>query len=309
MKIILAGGTGLLGRLLAEDLSAKGHAITVLSRQPENKHSQWESVQWDGFSSGGWTQVLDGADVLINLAGKSVNCRYHRKNRQELYDSRIFSTLALGKAMTRANRPPALWLQSSTATIYPHRLQGAHSEFSQALAEPAPKWNFSEQLARAWEAAAVETCPRKTRLVLMRTAIVMSNRAPGGAFRKMAGMARWGLGGRICSGRQGVAWIHARDYLRAVNWLFQAPLCGAVNLSAPDLLSQAEFFRIICEQLRQPLAFPTPRWLLELGMWVFHSESELLLKSRRVLPTRLLESGFRFEFPTWQLAAQNLLGK
>jgi uncharacterized protein (TIGR01777 family) len=312
MKIILAGGSGQVGTILARALHRDGHQVVVLSRRP--KPAPWPTIPWYGHSLGPWTEELEGADVVINLAGRSVNCRYHVQNRREIMDSRVESTKAIGQAILQAKRPPQLWLQASTATIYEHRFDAPNDEMTGILGGSEPTapdtWRFSINVAKAWEEAALEAGPlSRTRLVLLRSAITMSPDR-GGAFDMLLNLVRWGLGGRNGSGRQYVSWIHEVDFVRAVYWLIEhESLKGPVNLAAPNPLPNADFMRELRRAWRMPVGLPSTEWMLEIGAFFLRTETELILKSRRVVPTLLLQQGFSFQFPFWPEAARDLCAR
>jgi uncharacterized protein (TIGR01777 family) len=239
-----------------------------------------------------------------------VNCRYHERNRRLIMDSRIDSTRVVGQAIANANRPPPLWLQASTATIYAHRYDAPHDEATGFLGGDEPDvpepWNFSIGVAKCWEAEAVAADTPGSRQVLMRSAITLSP-DPGGVFSVLLGLVRWGLGGRSGHGRQYVSWIHDRDFIRSIYWLIEhEELSGPVNLAAPHPLPNAEFMRQLRAAWGRRIGLPAPKPLLEVGTFFMRSESELVLKSRLVVPGRLLESGFEFEFPQWEQAAEDL---
>jgi uncharacterized protein len=308
MKIIIAGGSGHIGTILARAFHARGDEVVVLSRRPAN--NPWRIVLWDGERMNGWASEVDGADVVINLAGQSVNCRYTQENRKVIIGSRVRSTNAVGEAIAKASEPPRVWLQASTATLYSHRYDAPNDEMSGLIggAEPnAPDtWRFSIDVVKAWERAANESPTPLTRKVLMRTAIVMSPDR-GGPFDTLLRLVRYGLGGTSGNGRQFVSWIHDTDLIRSVFWLIQkGELSGAVNLAAPNPLPNAEFMRLLREAWGARVGLPASEWMLELGAFALRSETELILKSRRVVPTRLLQSGFVFEFATWREAAKDL---
>lgn len=260
-------------------------------------------VVWDGRTLGPWAEAIDGADVLINLAGRSVNCRYDEANRHAIMDSRVDSTRVLGEAIARAARPPRVWLQSSTATIYAHRLDAPNDERSGIIGD-----GFSVGVAQAWERAAEESVPAGTRLVLLRSAMVMSVDR-GGVFDVLLGLVRRGLGGSAAGGRQYVSWIHGDDFGRALRFLIEREhLSGAVNIAAPQPLPNAEFMRALREAWGARIGLPATRWMLEAGAWAMRTETELVLKSRRVVPARLAEAGFAFSYPEWPEAARQLVG-
>ncbi len=307
MKILLPGGSGQIGTILARAFRAEGHDVVVLSRKPGS--GPVRTVLWDAQSPGDWTAELDSTDVVINLAGRSVNCRYTPENRTAILNSRVDSTRILAQAIAQSKNPPRVWLQSSTATIYAHRFDAPNDELTGQLGGSEPDapdtWRFSIEVARAWEAAAEEVPLPSTRLVLLRSAMVMSP-DPGGVFATLLRLVRLGLGGTAGDGRQYVSWIHDRDFLNAIHHLIEHDLSGPVNLSAPDPRPNADFMRDLRKAWGHQIGLPANRLMLELGAFFLRTETELILKSRRVVPTRLLESGFQFTFPTWPHAADDL---
>jgi uncharacterized protein (TIGR01777 family) len=308
MKIVIPGGSGQVGTVLARAMHADGHDVCVLSRRPAAV--PWRCVRWDGRTLEHWVDEFGGADVVINLAGRSVNCRYHARNRKIITESRVESTRAVGQAIANCDRPPRVWLQASTATIYAHCFDAPNDEATGILGGHEPNapdtWRFSIDVATAWEKAANESTIPKTRLVLMRSAMTMSPDR-GGIFDTLLGLVRRGLGGRSGDGRQYVSWIHKRDFVRSVYWLIdREDLSGAVNLASPNPLPNAEFMRELRRAYGIRVGLPATRSMLEVGAVLLRTETELILKSRRVVPRRLLESGFSFEFPKWRDAAANL---
>jgi uncharacterized protein (TIGR01777 family) len=309
MKMVIPGGTGQVGTLLARHFSRRGDEVVVLSRG--SARAPWRVVPWDGRTVGAWAAEADGADVVINLAGRSVNCRYTPANRREILDSRVASTRAVGEAIARARRPPRVWLQAGTATIYAHRFDAPNDEATGLLggteADAPDTWRFSVEVAAAWERAADEAVTPRTREVVLRSAMVMSP-DPGGVFDVLLGLVRRGLGGRAGGGRQYVSWIHDRDFVRAIDRLIEDDgLAGPVNLASPHPVPNAEFMATLRRAWGTRWGLPASRWMLEVGAWVMGTETELVLKSRRVIPGRLLEAGFRFEFPEWPEAAADLV--
>ena len=311
MKIVIPGGSGHIGTVLARAFHARGDKVVVLSRNPIKQ--PWRTVEWDGEMIGGWALEFEKADAVINLAGQSVQCRYNEANKKILTDSRLNSTRVVGEAIARAARPPGVWLQASTATIYAHRYDAPNDEATGIIGgvEPdAPEaWRFSTDLATSWEHTFNESHTPKTRKVLMRTAIVMSPEA-GGAFDVLLRLVRFGLGGRAGNGKQYMSWIHDQDLVQAVLWLIEHPeFEGPVNLASPNPLPNSEFMSILRKAWGMPLGLPATELMLEVGAFVLGSETELILKSRRVVPTRLLQSGFTFQFPTWTEAACDLCSR
>jgi uncharacterized protein len=311
MRIVLPGGSGQVGTLLARAFLADGHDVTVLSRRPST--APWRVVPWDARSVGAWASELDGADVVINLAGRSVNCRYTPENRREMLASRVDSTQAVGQAIARCARPPGVWLQASTATIYAHRYDAANDEATGIIGgrEPdaPPSWRYSIDVAQAWERAAHESVTARTRLVLLRSAMVMSPDR-GGIFATLLRLARLGLGGPVAGGRQFVSWVHERDFVRAMYWLIEHDaLRGAVNIASPEPLPYRDFMRELRQAAGMPIGLPATRWMLAVGAWALRTEPELVLKSRRVVPRALQESGFEFSYPRWSAAARELVAR
>jgi uncharacterized protein len=313
MKIIIAGGTGQIGAILVRALSKRGDEIVVLSRQP-GRTGRVRTVEWDGKTPGPWTNELEGADVVINLVGRSVNCRYGQKNRREIIRSRVDSVRAIGSAIRDAQRPPHVWLQAGTATIYSHRFDAPNDECGGIIGgseRDAPEtWRFSIDVAKAWEAAACEfEHPARTRFVLLRSAMTMSPDA-GGIFATLLHLVRLGLGGRAGDGKQFVSWIHEDDFVRVISVLIQdASFSGVVNVCSPNPLPNAEFMRALRSAWGIGVGLPASKWMLELGAFFMRTETELVLKSRRVIPSRLLQSGFKFRFRHWRGAAEDLCQK
>ena len=311
MKIVLPGGSGQVGTLLARAFQRAGHDVVVLARHAAP--AAWRTVTWDGAAPGAWMAELDGADVVINLAGRSVNCRYSPANRAEIMESRTRSTRIIGQAIARAQRPPALWLQASTATIYAHRYDAPNDELTGILGgkeQSAPDtWRFSIDVATSWERALDEAVVPATRKVKMRSAMIM-NVDPGSIFAELLGLVRRWLGGTAGDGRQYISWIHPDDFVAALYWIMERPeLSGAINIAAPNPLPNREFMRALREASGIHIGLPAANWMLEVGAFLMRTETELILKSRRVVPTRLLQSGFTFRYPSWPDAARDLYAR
>ena len=310
MKIVIPGGSGHVGQVLARTFLKDGHEVVILTREPVAK-AAGRIVSWDGRTLGDWTEELEGADVVINLAGKSVNCRYTARNREEITRSRVDSTKVVGLAIARARRSPRLWLQAATATIYAHRYDAANDEATGIIGgneKDVPEtWNFSIDVATAWERAFNEAPPMlPTRKVLLRSALIL-NPDRGGIFDVLLGLVRHGLGGRVGDGRQYVSWIHVGDFIRVIYWLIaHENLDGVVNLASPNPLPNAQFMRALREAWGAKVGLPASKWMLEIATFFMRTETELVLKSRRVTPGRLLQDGFQFAFPDWNEAARDL---
>jgi uncharacterized protein (TIGR01777 family) len=309
MKVVIPGGSGQVGTILARAFQSAGDEVVVLSRTP--RAAAWRVVRWDGVTVGDWVEEFDGADVVINLAGRSVNCRYNAMNRSEILSSRVESTRVVGAAIAASSRPPRIWLQASSATMYSHRYDAPNDErsgiFGGRESNVPDTWKFSIDVARAWEAAFDEADVPSTRKVALRSSIVMIP-SSGGAFAMLLALTRRGLGGRAGDGRQYLSWIHGADFVRALRWIIEHDhLAGAINVTSPNPLPQADFMRALRHAANIRVGLPATAWMLEIGAVLLRTETELILKSRRVVPTRLLESGFTFDFPRWPEAAQDLV--
>lgn len=339
-RIILAGGSGFLGGALAKHFRALGWEVVVLTRSPKvvGQASSLSSgaytdavvsdkqiaggtpgrtgktpvplpvreVAWDARTLGEWSGELDGAEAVINLTGKSVDCRYTARNRREIIASRVDSTRAVGEAIARCANPPRVWLNASSATIYLHSFDRPMDESAPQGATPEAKDEFSIEVIRAWERAFGEAPTPRTRKVALRTTMVLGH-ARNSVFPVLRRLTRLGLGGRMGSGRQFVSWMHEVDFCRAVEWLItREEISGAVNLAAPNPLPNAEMMRLFREVCGVPLGLPAMEWMLEVGAFFLRTEAELILKSRRVVPGRLLGSGFEFRFPEMRAALEDL---
>jgi uncharacterized protein (TIGR01777 family) len=311
MRIVIPGGSGQVGHILARHFDARGDLVTVLSRKPEP--APWRVLPWDGMNPGDWVAELDKSDICINLTGRSVNCRYNAENRRAIFESRILSTRLLNDVIASLRNPPRLWLNASTATIYRHALDRAMDEETGELGGNEPgapdTWNFSIDVAKNWEREFFSVATQKTRKVAMRSAMTFSPDR-GGVFHVLSTLVRRGLGGTQGTGDQFVSWIHDADFVRAVDFLIQQDkVAGVVNIAAPNPLPNRDFMRALRSAWQAPVGFPSPAWLIEVGAWLMRTESELVLKSRRVVPTRLLEAGFQFLFPSFPAAARELVGR
>jgi uncharacterized protein len=307
MKIVIPGGTGQVGAILNRAFAVAGHDVVVLTRRPAGAGQ----VAWDGRTLGRWAEAIDGSDVVINLAGRSVSCRYTKTNLTEMMHSRVRSARVVGEAIAAAARPPQVWLQMSTATIYAHRFDAPNDEATGVIGGwesgvPA-YWGYSVDIATAWERELNEAPTPRTRKVALRSAIVMSPDR-GGAFLVLSRLARLGLGGAVAGGAQYVSWIHDHDFAAAVQFLIDRPgISGPVNLASPHPEPQRDFMRELRGAWGVPAGLPAAKWMAELGALAIGSDTELLLKSRRVVPGRLLAAGFDFSYGTWTQAARDLV--
>jgi len=309
LRVVLPGGSGQVGTILARHFQGQGHTVTVLARSPRS--APWRVVEWDAATVGKWADELEGADLVINLAGRSVNCRYTSANRRETKDSRIQSTRILGEAIRQSTRPPKIWMNASTATIYRHAFDRAMDEATGEIggmeAEAPSSWRFSIEVATSWEDAFFSSATPATRKIALRSAMVMSPDR-GGVFDTLLRLVRFGLGGASGSGKQFVSWIHDRDFLESVEYLLlHDDLDGAVNLASPHPVPNAEFMASLRKAWGAYLGLPASAWMLEIGAIFLQTETELILKSRRVVPGRLIDHGFRFSFPDWANAARDLV--
>jgi hypothetical protein len=316
MKFVIPGGTGQVGALCAKHWRAAGHEVVVLTR---GGASEARVVRWDGKTlDEGWARELDGADVVLNLAGRSVSCRYTAANLAEMMDSRVDSTRVVGEAIARAKSPPKVWLQMSTATIYAHRFDAPNDEATGILGGNEPDvpayWKRSTDIAAAWERTLDEAPTPATRKVALRTAMVMSE--PGALattdniFAVLSQLTRLGLGGAVAGGKQYISWIHGEDFVRACDFLIaHDEITGAVNLAAPEPLPQGEFMQKLRAAWGVGLGLPATGWMASIGAFAMGTDPELVMKSRRVVPGRLLAAGFTFAHPTWAETAKQLAGR
>jgi len=309
LRIVIPGGSGQVGTVLARHFHGQGHSVTVLSRQPVS--APWQVLPWNGRDPGDWTQAMDGADIVINLAGRNVNCRYTPANRREILESRTLSTRAVGQAIAQAAKPPALWMNASTATIYRHALDRPMDEATGELGGQetgAPStWRFSIDVATSWEREFFAVATPGTRKVALRSAMTMSPDRSG-IFDTLLNLVRAGLGGKAASGEQFISWIHETDFVRAIDFLIEhQTLAGCINICSPCPLPNQEFMRTLRQAWGTPIGLPATRWMLELGAIFLRTETELILKSRRVVPQRLLDEGFQFNFTEWPSAAEDLV--
>jgi len=303
MKIVIPGGSGQVGHILARHFHAHGAEVVAFSRTPRPR--PWRVVQWNAAE-------LENSDVCINLTGRSVNCRYTAANRREIVESRVASTRLLGRVIASLHHPPAVWMNASTATIYRHSLDRDMDETGELGGdEPgAPStWNFSISVAKQWEAAFFGCETPRTRQVALRSAMTFSPDR-GGVFDEFLRLVRFGMGGAQGPGTQYVSWIHEHDFIRAIEFLIsREDMTGVVNVSSPHPLPNRDFMRALRQAWGTSIGPPIPKPLIEFGAWLMRTESELVLKSRRAVPGRLQAAGFEVEFPEWPAAARELVAR
>jgi uncharacterized protein len=304
-RIVLAGGSGVVGRLLARTLVAKGHEITVLTRSARDGE-EVRMAQWDARTLGPWRRELEGAAAVINLAGRSVNCRYNTANRRAILESRVLSTRVLGEAIAGCAEPPPTWLNASTATIYKHSFERTMDETGEIAADIDAKDEFSVEVAQAWEQALAAAPTPATRKIPLRMSMVFAAE-PGSVYPVLRRLVRLGLGGSMAGGRQYVSWIHQEDFCRAVEWILEHPgWNGPVNIVAPNPVTNREMMAVFRRVCGRSIGLAAARWMLEIGAFVMRTETELMIKSRRAVPGTLLKSGFQFHFPTFQGALEEI---
>lgn len=305
-RLILAGGSGFLGQALARRFQTLDWEVLVLTRWPA-ANSATPEIHWDGETLGDWALELEGADAVVNLSGRTVDCRYTVRNRREIMDSRVNSARVLGEAIAHCAQPPRVWLNASSATIYRHTLGPAWDESgTDFTATPEVKDEFSLEVIHAWERALHNAFTPRTRKVALRTTMVLGH-ARNSVFPVLCRLARLGLGGRMGSGRQFVSWLHEADFCRAVEFVIaREDISGPVNLAAPNPLPNAEMMRAFRELVGAPFGLPATEWMLEIGAFFLRTETELILKSRRVVPGRLLRAGFEFRFAHFRDALADL---
>ncbi len=299
-RIVIAGGSGFLGRNLARHLAAAGDEVVILSRRAPAEAGPWRLEQWDGRSVGPWAASLDGAGGLVNLAGRTVDCIKTPDHCDEILRSRVESTRALGAALREVGSPPPVWVQMSTAHIYGDPPELVCDE------DAALGYGLAPMVGRAWEEAFEASAPAAIRQVIMRTTFVLGR--DGGALPRLAMLARRGLGGTIGSGRQGMSWIHERDMNRLfARALADDAMSGAYIATAPEPVSNTEFMRQLRRAVRRPVGLPTPAWAVRLGApLLMRTDPELALYGRRCVSRRLREEGFAFDFPHLAGALENL---
>ena len=296
--IIIAGGTGFLGQVLKTHFTKQNYTVLILSRQPKSK----TDIHWDGEKLGDWTKHLENAHALINLSGKSVDCRYTDKNKKAIYNSRIDTTNLLGLAVNLCDNPPKYWFNSSTATIYKGSFDTPNTEKNGIIGN-----DFSMNIAKSWEQTFNAITTPKTKKVILRTSIVFGKN--GGAIIPLKQLTRFGLGGKQASGHQKVSWIHETDFTNAIQFLMDNNLEGIFNLCVPQPTDNKTLMQSLRHVLKVPFGLSHPLWLLKLGAFFIGTETELVTKSRNVLPEKLLQHGFTFKYTNIKTSLKDLIKK
>ncbi|QYJ68503.1 TIGR01777 family oxidoreductase [Flavobacterium litorale] len=299
-KLIVAAGTGFLGQVLINHFKNKVAEIVILTRSKTLQENNIRYVHWDAKTLTGWETELEGADVLINLAGKSVDCRYNAQNKNEIIASRVDSTAILNKAVLQCTNPPKHWLNSSTATIYRNSENKQMDEFTGEIGH-----DFSMNVAKMWESTFFQVATPKTKKTVLRTSIVLGKN--GGAYPTLKKLAQLGFGGKQGSGKQYVSWIHEHDFARAVAFVIDKELEGEINIVSPTPTKNKNFMALLRRSVNMPIGIPVSKPLLKMGAMLIGTETELVLKSRNVIPTRLHNEGFKFTYNNLQEALQNLI--
>jgi uncharacterized protein (TIGR01777 family) len=308
-KIVIPGGGGFIGRHLTRYFADKGWEVVVLSRRRNERQEGARFVWWDGANLDAWVDELDGSNAVINLAGRTVNCRYNKKNRRQIYESRQSSTEVIGEAIADCAAPPSVWFNASSATVYRHSLDRAMDEATGDIdpvepGKPRDKWEFSVDVVNRWEAALFDAPTPDTRRIAMRLSMVFGS-GKGGVYEAFRNIARFGLAGTQGPGNQYVSWLHVVDFLRMIDWCIENEnLEGTINMCSPKPIPNREFLKALREASGARFGLPATWWMLEIGAFFMRTETELLLKSRRVVPGRLIDSGFTFDHPNWPDAAK-----
>lgn len=299
-KLIIAAGTGFLGNVLIQHFKNKFEEIIVLTRGKSETKNRIKYINWDAKSFSGWEKELENADLVINLAGKSVDCRYNEKNKAEILASRIDSTKILNEAILQCKNPPKHFINSSTATIYRHSEDKEMDEYSGEIGN-----DFSMNVAKEWEKTFYKVETPKTLKTAIRTSIVLGKN--GGAFVPLKKLTQLGLGGKNGNGKQFVSWIHEKDFARAIAFIIEKELSGSINVVSPKPIRNEVFMKKLQKAIGIPFGLPISKPILEFGAKIIKTETELVLKSRNVIPKRLTENGFEFEFGDLEKTFKNLL--
>jgi uncharacterized protein (TIGR01777 family) len=300
-RVVLAGGSGFLGTVLAKDLVTAGYQVVNLTRTPRSDTMDGKDLPWDGRTVGAWSKALDGAAAVVNLTGRSVDCRYTATNRREIIASRLDSVRAIGMAINQCAAPPRAWVQASSLAIY-------GDAGDRICDETAPHGQgFSVEVCERWEAAVEQQTTPYTRKTILRIGFALGR--GGGALGKLARLARLGLGGTVGSGRQYISWLHIADLNRMFRWgIEHEQIVGTYNATGPHPVPNATFMRELRRVLRVPLGLPAPAFMVRMGAFVMRTEVSLALTGRRCVPARFTEQGFAFTYTDLGETLRDLLG-
>ena len=305
-KIIITGASGFLGQKLTQELSVyypESDIVTISRNCPKNLPKNTRFVQWNGTTLGSWSEEFENADAVINLAGRSVDCRYNEKNKRDIMESRTITTHLIGKGIAESKNGPKVWLNAASATIYEHTEDAPNTEESTRIGH-----GFSVEVCKAWEEAFWSYKNLGIRQIAMRTTIILGKN--GGVTVPLKNLTKLGMGGKMGSGKQWFSWMHEEDFCRVVIFFLENEKCaGAYNMAAPNPVSNKELHKVLRKTLGVPFGIPQPKFLLEFGAWLIGTETELILKSRYVISMRLPEEGFSYKFPTIDLCLKDIFSK
>ncbi|MDC0338538.1 TIGR01777 family oxidoreductase [Flavobacteriales bacterium] len=300
-KLIIAGGSGFIGKNISQHFKDKGYSVTVFTRGSSKIREDVQYLCWDAKTLGSWTAELEGADLVINLTGKSVDCRYTEANKKEILNSRVDSTKIIGEAIQTCKTPPKLWINSSTATIYRYSLHKPMTEENGEFGN-----DFSMNVAKAWEDAFFTSPTPSTRKVALRISLVLGKNE--GVLPVLKRLTKLGFGGKHGNGKQKFAWIHIADLISIIDFIeTNNDQEGSINCTSPESIDNKHFMQTLRNTVNAPFGIPTPKWMLVIGTFVLRTESELILKNRFVQPKRLLDAGFIFKFDNVKQALHNLI--
>lgn len=301
-KIIIPGGSGFIGKNVAHFFNKRDYEVIILTRGKARNDNRITYLNWDGETIGDWAATFENAKLILNLSGKSVDCRYNEKNKKAILDSRIHSTQVVGKVIEQCTSPPELWINMSTATIYEHTVEGAANDEINGIVGD----DFSMGVAKAWESAFNNFKLPLTRKIVLRCSIVLGK--DGGALGHLAPLVKLGLGGKNGSGKQFVSWIHIEDIERMIEWMMKNKnALGVYNCTNPTPIRNADFMKKIRKAIGIPFGLPATKWMIEIGTFFMRTESELVLKSRKVVPKRLQDEGFVFKFQEIEKALEDII--